>query len=335
MPRKNYSKKTSKKQGKKTYKKRTYKKKSTKKYQSKGISGTIIPNRMFGKFRWKKDFEGSSDRGTETWNSTNFVNLLTYPKANAPASVLVMGSHCLSPSGEANLVDSNNTEIFVSEFLPLGLLNYGQFYKHAIVHASNFKIMIQPLTATVACYKYVLLPIPNPAYTGDVDNPTTAFKGHGASPYTSAVKDQLDNMVFSELAIQPRAKSGYIRTANSGPTYIKYKTMKTKTMLNVKDVKDCQDDFEMGLPYSRIDPINPVAVWNMTNNTRIPSNWSTNENQLQDYDSWIWYFRIFNQANATETNAGQLQFSITVDYFCELYDRIPMEMNSTQEDPVD
>lgn len=331
-----YKKTFKKKTGKKTYKKKVYKKKKTfRKFQQKGIAGTIIPNRMFGRFRFKKDIEGSSDRGTETWNSSNFVNLLTYPKANAAASVVILGSHCLSPSGESNLVDSDNTQLFVSEFLPLGLLNYGQFYKHAIVHASNFKVMIQPLTATICCYKYVILPIPNPAYHGDIDNAPSAFKGNGASPYTSEVKDQLDNMVFSELAAQPRAKSGYIRSGNAGPTYLKYKTMKTKTMLNVKDIRDCQDDFEMGLPYSRIDPINPVAVWDMTNNTRIPANWSTNENQLQDYDSWIWYFRIFNQSNASETNAGQLQFSFTVDYFCELYDRIPMEMNSTQADPID
>lgn len=328
MPKKSFKTKRSSKQLK-VAKKKSYGRRRT---------TAIMPNRLFRTFNYRKDFEASTDRTNESWNSSGLeVYGKTYPKSGIHASMAFLGSHCLTPLGVGTLIDSDGTNSFITENFPTGLSQYGAFYEHGMVHASSIRIDIQPFSADATAYRYVLLPIPVPAEVVSPDSSSypSTNTGNGWRPMDSNVKLKLDAMPYYELSSQPRAKFGVINAPGAKPTIIKYKTMKTKAMLNIKDLRDNAEDFEMRLPYisglTTDSPINYVA----TNNAARVSNIGDEPDEFKDFDTWIWYLRIFNIGQTGNDPSGLLSVSVRIKYMCELYDKLPIEITGTQEWPID
>lgn len=297
-----------------------------------------MPNRLFRTFNYRKDFEASTDRTNEQWNSSGLEKYSkTYPTAAFPASIAFLGSHCLTPLGDGTVVDSSGTSSFISENFPTGLSNYGAFYEHAMVHASSIRIDIQAFSADATAYRYCLLPIPVPAevVAPDPSNYPASNFGNGWRPMNSITKQTLDDMTYYELSSQPRCKYGVISAPGAKPTVIKYKTMKTKTLCNRKDLRDNNNDFQMGMPFIKGTSDAENLMYLATNNSTMSANIGDEPEEFKDFDTWIWYLRIFNLGQTGNDPSGLLSFSVRIKYFVELYDKLPIEITGTQEWPID
>lgn len=292
---------------------------------------SIMPRRKFIVCKYRKDWEASTDRTSEVWNTTGLVtNGLTYPVASQPASMAFLGSHCLTPLGEQFIQYPSGADSFITEGFPLGITDYGIFYGKARVHASSIRIDVLPFASTATAYRYVLMPIPVPPCQVDPDGSPIGTQGNAYRPMNSTVKQQLDNMTYYELSSQPLAKWGTISAPNARTTIIKYKTMKTKTMLNLKDIAD-NPNFAMGLPQNDAGITISQPLYDATNNAGLFPNQT---DSYKDYDTWIWYFRMFNLGQSGNDQSGLCSFSVSIKYFVELYDRAPLEMRFTQEWPA-
>lgn len=244
------------------------------------------------KFTYTKEWRASISAAPARWANTQFPTstiAFTYPANATPTSIAFLGSHFCTPLGSA-AGGSNPTEDY-----PSGLVDWSTFYEEAICFGSSISIsMMQSGDAIQSpALRYILLAIAstNPL---DVYSPNV-FAG-------SCTKAELDLLDYEDLSSYPGARSGYIRSANSGPTRVKM-FRKTKHMLGIKDVTDNQVGLTMRLPTS-------VALNSGTN--------FTTNNTTGTELSWIWYLRIFPMDTADQP---VIMYTVRINYYTQLQSR--------------
>lgn len=297
----------------------------------------IVPKKCIKTFAWRKDFNVAILSGPQdVWDSDTedvFDNGgRTYPVINTPSSLCFLGSHCSTPMGEPNDPTGASGSTwpsvhFVNEVIPNGLFEWGAFYNAGMVMASSISISMQNISNGPCGFRYVLLPIVNTGYSkpqlaaSGYTGPQTLSRPNDLNPNAPNVKNELDRMSFVSLSSQPGAKFGFIKNSNNGPTRVSAKRT-TKAMLNIRDLLDNDEDLEMQLA-GFVQSTASIEAGQISNNQE--------SGYLSSADSYMYYFRVFNQTPDQYSSDFPIQFMVKMKYKVLLYDRKPFSQAVTEQ----
>lgn len=257
-PRRTFRRKYGKKYGRKRFSKKKFVKSVGRPIQT--ITSLAMARQANVKIRWVQQFTGSTTANTTRWLFSGNA-IYAYPSNVQPFPF--MGS---SYYGTATAT--------AGDWLPSAILPWGQFFGSYKSYGSGIKIDYSSRQNTATDITYIILG----AFNNDV------------------LPSTLDGLNYLQLAAMPQCKHFQVGPGTGGPNRIIKKAFrKTKHMIGIKDIRDCED-LEANLPTS-----------------------TTLSGTPQEYfptDGFYWYFRVFGAPADVE-----YAVTIQVDQYLNLNDR--------------